>query len=97
MIAWGSKLLAGQIGPRLQSSGRHMSVAEIQDNKWEVQAAKVQLGTPGAIGMLIMMAAFVGFFVWVSIFSVIGMFTETSTMDFDKKQDVPAAEAPAAE
>lgn len=73
-----------------------MSVAEIQDNKWEVQASKVQLGTPGSIGMLIMMAAFVGFFVWIAIYSVVGAFTDTSTMDFDKKQTVePKADAPA--
>lgn len=65
-----------------------MSVAEIQDNKWEVQASKVQLFTPQGIGLMIMMGAFTVFFVWVTIYSVIGAFTETSTMDFDKKQKV---------
>jgi hypothetical protein len=65
-----------------------MSVAEIQDNKWEVQASKVQIMTPGGIGMLVMMGAFVLFFTWVTIFSVIGAFTDQQSMDFDKKQKV---------
>jgi hypothetical protein len=67
-----------------------MSVAEIQDNKWEVQASKVQIMTPQGLGLILMMGAFVLFFVWVTIYSVIGAFTETSTMDFDKKQKVDA-------
>jgi hypothetical protein len=67
-----------------------MSVAEIQDNKWEVQASKVQLMTPQGIGLMFMMGAFVLFFTWVTIYSVIGAFTETKTMDFDKKQKVDA-------
>lgn len=65
-----------------------MSVAEIQDNKWEVEASKVQLMTAQGLGLMLMMGAFVLFFTWVVIFSVIGAFTETSTMDFDKKQKV---------
>jgi len=65
-----------------------MSLAEIQDNKWEVEASKVQIMTPQGIGMMIMMGAFTLFFGWVMIFSVIGSFTEAKTMDFDKKQKV---------
>ncbi|HVI01969.1 MAG TPA: hypothetical protein VM869_24820 [Enhygromyxa sp.] len=67
-----------------------MSVAEIQDNKWEVQASKVQLFTAQGIGLMAMMAAFVLFFTWVTIYSVIGAFTDAKTMDFDKKQKVDA-------
>ncbi len=71
-----------------------MSVAEIQDNKWEVQAAKPPITSPAAIGVIIMMSGFILFFVWVIIFSVIGSFTETKTMDFSKQQKVEEA-APA--
>lgn len=75
-----------------------MSVAEIQDNKWEVQAAKPPLITPGGIGAMIMMGGFALFFVAVIIGSVIGSFTETKEMDFSKQQKVDgegAAAAPA--
>ncbi len=70
-----------------------MSVAEIQDNKWEVQASKPPLATAGSIGAIIMMSGFILFFVWVIIFSVIGSFTDTEEMDFSKTQkDAAAAE-----
>jgi hypothetical protein len=68
-----------------------MSLAEIQDNKWEVQASKVQIMTPAGIGMLVMMTAFTLFFGWVMVFSVMGSFTEAKTMDFDKKQKADGA------
>lgn len=67
-----------------------MSVAEIQDNKWEVEASKVQLMSAQGIGLMVMMGAFVLFFTWVTIYSVIGAFTDAKTMDFDKKQKVDA-------
>jgi hypothetical protein len=70
-----------------------MSVAEIQDNKWEVTASKPEIITAGGVGLMVMMAGFVGYFVWMTIFSVIGAFTEPKAMDFEKK--TPAAEAPA--
>lgn len=73
-----------------------MSVAEIQDNKWEVEASKPPLKNVASIGVIIMMSCFILFFVWVIINSVIGSFTETSEMDFSKKQKVETAE-PAAE
>lgn len=73
-----------------------MSVAEIQDNKWEVQAAKPPLFTAGGIGAMIMMGGFALFFAWVIIFSVIGSFTDTTEMDFSKTQKVEdGAAAPA--
>jgi hypothetical protein len=69
-----------------------MSVAEIQDNKWEVQASKPPIMTPGSIGIMIMMGGFALFFVFVIVGSVIGSFTETKEMDFSKThKDAPAA------
>lgn len=67
-----------------------MSVAEIQDNKWEVTASKPEIVTAGGVGLMVMMAGFVGYFVWMVIFSVVGAFTDTKHMDFDKKQKVDA-------
>lgn len=70
-----------------------MSVAEIQDNKWELESTKAPLKNPGSIGIMIMMGGFALFFVWVIIFSVIGSFTDTEEMDFDKKQKAEKAGA----
>ncbi|NVB37759.1 hypothetical protein G6O69_07935 [Pseudenhygromyxa sp. WMMC2535] len=73
-----------------------MSVADIQDNKWEREAAQVKLTTPASIGMLTMMGLFGLFFIWIAVMSVVGAFTDPKEMDFDKKQKDPAAaEAPA--
>lgn len=75
-----------------------MSVAEIQDNRWEVEAVKPPIANPASIGIIIMMGAFMLFFVAVIIGAVIGSFTDTSEMDFDKKAKVEEGEAaPAAE
>jgi hypothetical protein len=63
-----------------------MSVAEIQDNKWELQATKPPVTNPAAIGVIIMMTCFSLFFVAIIIGSVIGAFTETKTMNFDKAE-----------
>jgi hypothetical protein len=77
-----------------------MSAAEIQDNKWEREAAKPPITDPAGIGMIIMMGGFSLFFVAVLIGSVVGAFTDPKSMDFDKKQklegeaETPTAEAP---
>jgi len=63
-----------------------MSLAEIQDNKWEVEATKPPLKNPGSIGIIAMMAGFMLFFVAVIIGAVVGSFTDTEEMDFDKVQ-----------
>ena len=63
-----------------------MSIAEIQDNKWEVEAIKPPIKTPGAIGVIIMMSGFILFFIWVLVGAVMGSFTEVEEMDFDKVQ-----------
>lgn len=63
-----------------------MSVADIQDNKWEREAIKPPIATPGAIGMLIMMTCFALFFVAIIIGSVVGSFTESKVMDFEGKE-----------
>jgi hypothetical protein len=65
-----------------------MSLAEIQDNKWEVEVTKPPVTNPGAIGIIIMMTAFSLFFVAIIIGSVIGSFTETETMNFEGKAPV---------
>jgi ABC-type Na+ efflux pump permease subunit len=69
-----------------------MSVAEIQDNKWELQVTKAPVSNPAAIGMILMMFGFSLFFVFMIVGSVIGSFTETETMNFDKKETKAAAE-----
>lgn len=71
-----------------------MSVAEIQDNKWELQATKAPVSNAPAIGIIIMMSCFALFFVALIIGSVIGSFTETEVMNFEGK--APPREAPAA-
>ena len=68
-----------------------MSVAEIQDNKWEVEATKPPVVNAAGIGSIIMMSCFALFFVAVIIGAVIGSFTETSTMDFSKTQKTEGA------
>jgi hypothetical protein len=72
-----------------------MSVAEIQDNKWEVDASKPPLKSPASIGIMIMMTCFALFFLWVIAFAVVGSFTDAQEMEFDKKQKggEPAAAA----
>jgi hypothetical protein len=62
-----------------------MSVAEIRDNKWELEATKPPVTSPAAIGIIIMMTCFALFFVAIIIGSVIGSFTETEVMNFDGK------------
>ena len=75
-----------------------MSLAEIQDNKWEVDAAKPPLKKPASIGMMIMMGGFMLFFVVVIIGAVIGSFTETKEMNFEKvTKDAEGEAAPAEE
>jgi hypothetical protein len=66
-----------------------MSLAEIQDNKWEVEATKPPVTNPGAIGVIILMTSFSLFFVAIIIGSVIGAFTDPRAMDFEGK--APAA------
>lgn len=63
-----------------------MSVAEIQDNKWEAESIKPPVTNAGSIGIIIMMSGFMLFFVAVIIGAVIGSFTEVEEMDFDKVQ-----------
>jgi hypothetical protein len=72
-----------------------MSVADIQDNKWELESTRPPTRTPGAIGVIIMMTCFALFFVAIIIGSVIGSFTETQIMDFEGK--APEASTPKAE
>lgn len=68
-----------------------MSAAEIQDNKWEVQASKPNLTSVASIGGIIMMSGFILFFVALIIGSVQGAFTETQGLKVDK--DLGSGEA----
>ena len=63
-----------------------MSVAEIQDNKWEAESIKPPVTDPGSIGIIILMSGFTLFFVAVLVGAVIGSFTDVEEMDFDKVQ-----------
>ena len=69
-----------------------MSVAEIQDNKWEVEASKPPIMNPASIGMMFMMGMFTLFFLVVIVLGpIMGSFADTSTMDFGGKAlDEPA-------
>jgi hypothetical protein len=70
-----------------------MTVAEIQDNKWELEVTKAPVTNPAAIGIILMMCGFACFFLFMIVGSVIGSFTETETMNFDKAEvKKPAAE-----
>jgi ABC-type Fe3+ transport system permease subunit len=69
-----------------------MSVAEIQDNKWELEATKPPLKSPASIGIIIMMGGFALFFVAVIIGAVVGSFTDTEEMNFEKVQREAPAE-----
>ena len=61
-----------------------MTAAEIQDNRWEVQASKPNFFSIGAIGAMMMMAGLCVFFVWMIIGSVRGAMTEPSALTVDK-------------
>ena len=74
-----------------------MSAAEIADNKWETEASKPELLTPGSIAQLAMMVGFALFFAYILLFSVIGMFSEKQESDLGSKFSKMNAEAPAAE
>lgn len=69
-----------------------MSAAEIQDNKWEVQASKPNFFTIGAIGAMLMMGGFVLFFIALIIGSVQGTFTDSTGLQVDKAADGKKAE-----
>ncbi|MCA9683181.1 MAG: hypothetical protein KC457_13360 [Myxococcales bacterium] len=83
------------IASKTTGPGAHMSAAEIQDNKWEREAAKPPITDFAGLGMIIMMGGFSLFFVAVLIGSIMGAFTDPKAMDFDKKQKVEGAEGAA--
>ena len=51
-----------------------MSISEIADNKWEVQAAKTPVSTVPAIFQILLIGSFAAVFVWILQFSVVGIF-----------------------
>lgn len=51
-----------------------MSISEIADNKWEVQAAKPPVQSVPAIAQMLLIATFAGIFAWILFGSLQGMF-----------------------
>lgn len=51
-----------------------MSISEIADNKWEVQAAKPPVQSVPAIAQMLLIASFAGIFAWILFGSLQGMF-----------------------
>lgn len=54
-----------------------MSISEIADNKWEVQAAKPPVQTVPAIFQMLLIGVFAAVFAWILSFSLRGIFGET--------------------
>jgi len=54
-----------------------MSISEIADNKWEVQAAKPPVQTVPAVAQMLLIATFAGIFAWILFGSLQGMFGAT--------------------
>jgi hypothetical protein len=51
-----------------------MSISEIADNKWEVEAAKPPVSTVSGIMQILLIAAFAGVFVYILQGSAAGIF-----------------------
>lgn len=51
-----------------------MSMSEIADNKWEVQASKPPTSTVPAIFQILLIGSFAAVFAWILMFSVQGIF-----------------------
>jgi hypothetical protein len=51
-----------------------MSISEIADNKWEVQAAKPPVQTVPAVFQMLLIGSFAAVFAWILMFSLQGMF-----------------------
>lgn len=70
-----------------------MSTAEIADNRWEVEATKVQATDPAGLAQLILVAIFSVFFVGVALVAVYSLFAgpqEGSMEQMFKNQPAPA-------
>ncbi len=86
LVSWTVRALGGQ-----------MSIAEIQDNKWEVQASKPNLTSVASIGGIVMMTGFILFFVALIIGAVRGTFTDSDGLKVDQGVGSGEKAAPAAE
>jgi hypothetical protein len=51
-----------------------MSLSEIADNKWEVQAAKPPVQNVPAVAQMLLIASFTAIFAWILFGSLQGMF-----------------------
>lgn len=51
-----------------------MSTPEIADNKWELEASKPPVSTPGGILQILVITFFAGLFAWMVLFAFQGIF-----------------------
>ena len=51
-----------------------MSTSEIADNKWELEASKPPVATPGGVLQILVIALFAGLFAWMVMFAFQGIF-----------------------
>lgn len=51
-----------------------MSTAEIADNKWELEASKPPIATPGGLLQIAVIGLFAALFAWMMSFAVQGIF-----------------------
>lgn len=71
-----------------------MSVAEIADNKWELEAIKPPVKTPAAIGQIALIGGLGLFFLYITIMSVIAIVTPKKEGGLaDQYKDLNAAGA----
>lgn len=74
-----------------------MSIAEIADNKWEVQAAKAPISTVAALAQLLLVTVLAGIFVFLLIGTLTGLFGEKRETMADNIGKMTNEAAPAAE
>lgn len=69
-----------------------MSTAEIADNRWEVEATKVEATNPAGIAQLVLVAVFGVFFAGVALVAVYSLFAgpQESNMEQMFKNKAPA-------
>ncbi|MDC0720875.1 hypothetical protein [Nannocystis bainbridge] len=51
-----------------------MSISEIADNKWELEASKAPIATPGGVLQILVITFFAGLFAWMVVFAFQGIF-----------------------
>ncbi len=72
-----------------------MSSSEIADNKWELEASKPPITTPGALAQIVIVGSFSLVFLWILSFSVLGIVSPKKKTMADKYGEMNAEAAPA--